>query len=349
MLKCMVVAVWFVMLAILPMNAQEDGKPDKPTYKAGILGLFEWLPDSTGLKIENRQLEGPAAWYLYSPESQTLSSYNPSLPYDIVEIVADYPTLPLVLYDFIEHTALVSMSLNERFAVYVVDVGDKDYRVALIDLVTGEANIMESLETRYGHYSDAFQIHWSDNSSAFYVRLDYGPVLVHYYVTGFDESIDKAAVLPLSDHDTAENGGFHQLTNGYIHKVYDIDSSGQFLLVQGFVSDSRQTEPVEGVVILNMVTFEGEKVDQSSYTDVNFTDDLKVSYIGLKGVFEYDRIFKRTHLRNTGVNANWASQAAFSPDGRYVAVSSWNYSNELYVIKIDPDSAPETATSTPIP
>src|SRR5690606_17620910 len=90
-----------------------------------------------------------------------------------------------------------------------------------------------------------FYVKWSESNNAFFVAVSQG-VLVFYYYVNISQGLDNIEIISLYTADS----DFHAETGGLIARVYDIDPTGGYLLIEG--GGTTQNPDASGLVILDM-------------------------------------------------------------------------------------------------
>jgi len=322
-----------------------------PTYHPGPIRNIQWMLDNQAVKIEVETaispLESITDWYLYTLSSNSLipTTISPSL--EAQGILAHNLIAPLAINSFNQRPGLFFLSPNGRFAAYPVEIGQQQsYHFALFDFDTEQTQILEEIRPKYPDSPELFRVKWSDDSRAIVVTLsDADGGILNYYISLSSETLSSVEVIDFQNPDNI----FNSATGGQISELYDIDPTGEFLLVDGTIPASATQQQTDGLFILDMSDFSATVVNSGGGESPAFnrSDSTKVNYMRRAGVYEYDRSTGVTRLRNADINTSWLDVAAFSPNGRYIAGRHIDNISDLYILEIEPISLPEGCDAAP--
>jgi hypothetical protein len=308
--------------------AQEDGF--EPVYKGLSLVFFEWSRDSQSVWFKDYyEIDETTQWLIYTLSTHRIETFDIVTHPDIRTLLKTHPIAPLPTFE--GAAALIYPSYDNRFAAYATKRGDSGvYGLAITDLTTSQSVVIERIQPAFASDPFYFDVRWSESSQAFFVQV-LRETLIYYYYINVSQGLDRLEVISLY----GEDSDFHIKTECRLARVYDIDSTGRFLLVDG--SNVSLNPDISGLALLDMTNLNVEQVAQvhRSFARFNRTDNNKISFVTESGVYEYDRTFKSIRLRNQTITTALAKELIFSPNGQYIALTSSDHPDDLYVLKIE--------------
>jgi hypothetical protein len=239
-------------------------------------------------------------------------------------------------------------SPDGRFVVYSLapestETYPRRTYLAMMDLVRREEVIFKQYML---NSSSQFYIEWGSGSNAFILRTwgDYGYIPYPTYFGGFAEDVTKAKMILLGHESVFEK----ELSWG-IYQTYDLDSTGKYLLAEGYLYRPEYEPGFLRLLVINMDDFSYSIVGEARYfTTARFEQpsDTRVFYLNDIGIFSYNRDTMKTTLLTKATNqmrlARYiTSYPIISPDGRHLATQLRSKQgvpedDNLYVIPIPP-------------
>jgi hypothetical protein len=220
------------------------------------------------------------------------------------------------------------------------------YILGIVDRVKGRYTTMPNVT-----FSASFEdLQWSSGGEAFVLSFLtlYGVSPFYVYVTGYGDDVTQTHSTDISTWaPISEQLGWD------VYQIYDLDSTGRYLLADGYLYNEAQDRGLMRLIMLNMDDLTYEIVSKDNYyTAAQFVkpDEQHVVYISESGVFAYDRQGKTSAILTKGIDAHDTLDGiyrefypTFSPDGRYLVTelnSKSDYyfpdSMKLYVYPIPP-------------
>jgi hypothetical protein len=340
---------WVVMSLLLYTASIELVSAVQPdltpvfTYHSKGVGTCEWLIDNT-LQITNRlnYRDYGAEQFSYNPQTQHLSSqggFNPAFSF----LTPMNRILPAMFKREIYYSQGNEFyaSPDGRFVVYPVAISsdaDLPYTfLNLLDRKSWQSTIIS--DVIINPYATTIQ--WAIGSNAFVIikQGEYGSGRFMNYVTGFASALSSLKVTEISGYSETNVDTMLQWT---LYQVHDIDSSGQFILADGYFHETEDHPDQLRLIIINMHDLSYELVEKDGFfVTARFEQpgDQRVFYFNLNGIFVYDRTSKTTELLNDDVadlkrSYSRTCQPTISPDGRFIAFDDDDETNEVIVVPI---------------
>jgi hypothetical protein len=276
----------------------------------------------------------------YGPRDSSVITLPPALPNHVPSHVQLLPPT---------YNTPFATSPNGRFDLYTVDyyykARDRDVYypgqvLGIVDRETGQFITLPEVSFFRASFHD---LQWNSSGNTFLLSLltHYGVTPVYVHVTGFTEDITQAKSTPI-----VAWGAVSEEFPFSMYVVYDVDSTGRYLLADGYFPGSSWRSGSMSLLVIDMEDFSYEVVAQNKFFDAaRFAqpDDREVVYMNEYGAFAYDRQKKIQTLLTTEINASHTLAAAyrdyypsFSPDGHYLVTQLKDDEVNLYVYPIPP-------------
>jgi hypothetical protein len=322
--KAIIVLCLTMMSAVL--YAQEGVPPADSVFQGNNITDFQWSPD--GGKVIIADAGRSAGQWTEVEYSLTTQQSRPSSDVQITQSLdlLDASTANDFLAESV--TSLIYPSPDRQWAAYPVVEGDQEY-LALYHVKTNQVRILYDAPLLTPS-SGSFEVHWSENGSAFYVYDTNGPVTYWYYIGNFVGDLDETYVLGLHEEESL----FRRTVRGF-RGVFDIDTEGNRLLIGRVV---RTQDASSGLIMqlldLDIKTFSFSVFAESprSIAAASYGQQGQFFYISIEGMFVYDANKQASQLLNADINSSWIRDVEISPDGRYVAATEGGDSKNLYII-----------------
>jgi hypothetical protein len=299
-------------------------------YEAFYLPFITWYADSETLQIEDYDSSiGKSDWLLYSLKTKSITPFAPLLPAEIEKTLHSHPVAPLNDY------AHVYLSPDHRFAVYNVALEEHNYyNMLLVNVATGEMISFDNVRPQDPMTTFGFEVTWSANSEAFYVKTNYSSITYYDYFTGFIGHLEDVQAVYL----IGEGSEVADSLNGGVEGVYDIDRTGRFLLLDTF-QFRPNVRPVDTLLVMDMTDLSYQVITHE-YTFANFeqTNDNTINYLSKGSIYAYNRVTSMSRIRLADIGINGIREAVFSPDGRYLALNVIEDDSRraVYLLEIEP-------------
>lgn len=303
--------------------------------------LCEWLPDNT-LQITDKPnyFDQGATRFVYDPQTEVLTSQGGlSFPYSFLTPMSR--VLPPV-YSQTAQDSDVFASPDGRFVIYALAVSseaDRPYtKLILLDRKTWRSTVISDLRV---HAFNTY-IRWNLGSKSFIITEEgsYGSDPTMTYVNGFEDDPEQMRVTQIS--------GYSEMADAFqwsLYQVHDIDSTGQYILAEGYFYQSEDERGYTRLIVINMHDLSYELVAKGRYFITGRFEqpgDKRVFYLNSTGLFSFDRETKTQETLNNNIQdiATWTwgysrtCQPTISPDGHFIAFDDDDETNEVIVLPI---------------
>jgi len=239
-------------------------------------------------------------------------------------------------------SAQVSISPNNRYAVFVSPnshtfiIGDRQTRTLIDTKIVGD--------------SSDFNIIWNSIGSAFVPVLSSSGFPGGFY-TGFSQNLSLLKTSQIGQFSIGDMIFDILQSKQYI---YQVSKNGIFIL--GKASGNTPNAAATALVMINgldtnqsrlIASFTGEQeLLTGSFSPY---DENKVLAVTKNGLVEYSTIRSESKVLDEVLNTDWATNAVFSPDGKWLAVVHNTTQDGAYLYLAESATFyPDVATSTPI-
>lgn len=297
-------------------------------------GTCRWQANNT-LELINRPLrhDQSAERFVYDPQTDRLTSRG-SLPalYSPINAFSRVFPLPHSYTDDGTGDTHTIMSPDGRYTLYYREswpthLGRQYFSVVLADGRTATSTVI--IELASSPYK--LSVYWNLTSNAFiFIKLpEYGGDPIVQSVSGFDRGLDHLQVKQVS--------GYNEVAFDWtLEQVFDIDSTGRYLLAEGYFSQPDDAPEEQRLLLIDTQDLSYEVVARATYfiaARFEQPGDQRVFYVSSRSAFVYDRQTRAREILNRSVQAldidygfgdDWdhGCTPAISPDGRFLAYDS---------------------------
>jgi len=217
------------------------------------------------------------------------------------------------------------LSPDGRYAVYAArkPTPELEGELVLVDLQTQRYTVIQE----FWIVPYTFKIQWGVGSNAFVVsrQAGYGEPPFLSYVYDFETPGEQPKIISLNDKDEAAP----EMLRLGIYRVYDFDSTGQYLLVGADYHPPAESGRDFSLILLNVRTMTYEIMAQDPYlVAARFEQpgNRRIFYMGLHSVVAVDRQTRIpeviTHdIQPFKLRTTMSCAAEISPDGRLIVFS----------------------------
>jgi hypothetical protein len=339
--RWVVAAIFLAQAAGTAIKAYEPELMVVYTHKDDT-GFCEWRADN---QLQITDQAWPVTRFLYDPQTEQLKSQG-GLPsrYSLITPIS-YVFPPRFEEAGMPDTPL-STSPDGRYMVYPLQQERTPYPTpsydmprAYMPLVLVDRKTATSMIIRELHPSPyTFVIQWNLSGNAFVVieQAEYGGDPHMFYVHGFDGELDAVQVKQIS--------GYNEVAFDWsLEQVFDIDSTGRYLLAAGYFSREERRSHEMRLLLIDMHELSHTVVAQDVFFGAARFEqhgDQRIFYLSKTGLFAYDRRAGTNELLSAEINnldiffldiSDNGCRPAISPDGQFFAFDRDDGYAEVYV------------------
>lgn len=317
-----------IILSVLSVQKKEAQQPlFEPIVTDVSSANLMWSTDSQQLVFRSIFVSQSTVhiiendWSVYNIVTKSLSQTD-VFPLQPTLTRAESLAFDPAFYDNLE--SFIYVSPNERYIAYGELPTEQGWSVTIGDRYTRE-KIQTNIQVLNPFLADEFDVIWSADSNTLLVTTnDYSSQPFIQYVSNWNDNSTEI-IYNFTRNLNIDNREF------FIIKGCDLSADGHIALV--IAQDMTATERTHSLILWDIYNT-SSSIIVDGFGDIigaSFSpnDENQVLLVTERGFIQYDILTKTYSVININISSDWVTNAIFSPDGQWVALTDIH--NMLYI------------------